>query len=308
MSKGLLIAAPSSGSGKTTLTLGLLRALHQRGETVRGAKSGPDYIDPRFHEAACGAPCPNLDAWAMTPERLGQLAGGHGTLIVEGAMGLFDGAPHPDPALDGKGSAAHLAKTLGLPIVLVIDVARMAGSVAALVRGFLTHDPALNIRGLILNQVGSPRHATLLTRALAPLDIPLLGTIPRSKALAHPGRHLGLVQAGERPDLDHFLNEVAETVEAGVDLQALLDCAAPLTPYGAPKRLAPPAQSMRYEWVQTHRSQIDAPIAHRTAPAHPERSRDPHLPRIPTEGTRAAWRFPRVAPHRVHARGSRQYQ
>lgn len=244
MSKGLLIAAPSSGSGKTTLTLGLLRALHQRGETVRGAKSGPDYIDPRFHEAACGAPCPNLDAWAMTPERLGQLAGGHGTLIVEGAMGLFDGAPHPDPALDGKGSAAHLAKTLGLPIVLVIDVARMAGSVAALVRGFLTHDPALNIRGLILNQVGSPRHATLLTRALAPLDIPLLGTIPRSKALAHPGRHLGLVQAGERPDLDHFLNEVAETVEAGVDLQALLDCAAPLTPYGAPKRLAPPAQSI----------------------------------------------------------------
>ena len=96
---GLILAAPSSGSGKTTITLGLLRALSRRGIEVRGAKSGPDYIDPRFHEAACGHPCPNLDAWAMTPERVRAMASGDGTLLIEGAMGLFDGAPP-----DGKGA------------------------------------------------------------------------------------------------------------------------------------------------------------------------------------------------------------
>ena len=104
MNNGLIIAAPSSGSGKTTITLGILRALKRRGVVVRGAKSGPDYIDPRFHEAACGAPCLNLDAWAMPPERISTLASGDGLLVVEGAMGLFDGAPP-----DGKGASADLA-------------------------------------------------------------------------------------------------------------------------------------------------------------------------------------------------------
>ncbi len=100
MARGFLIAAPASGSGKTTVTLGLLRALNRRGVAVRSAKSGPDYIDPRFHEAASGAPCVNLDAWAMGTDRLAALAhgsGAHGSeevLVIEGAMGLFDGAPH----------------------------------------------------------------------------------------------------------------------------------------------------------------------------------------------------------------------
>ena len=107
--QGLILSAPSSGSGKTTLTLGLLRALHRRGVAVRGAKSGPDYIDPRFHAAACAAPCPNLDAWAMSPERVRALAAGDGLLLIEGAMGLFDGAPP-----EGRGATADLA--LGAPL------------------------------------------------------------------------------------------------------------------------------------------------------------------------------------------------
>ncbi|HHC30194.1 MAG TPA: cobyrinic acid a,c-diamide synthase, partial [Rhodobacterales bacterium] len=113
--RGLILAAPGSGSGKTTLTLGLLRALTRRGEAVRGAKSGPDYIDPRFHEAACGQSCYNLDAWAMGPERIRALAAGPGLLLIEGAMGLFDGAPP-----DGKGATADLARLLALPVVLVV--------------------------------------------------------------------------------------------------------------------------------------------------------------------------------------------
>ena len=105
MSKALVIAAPGSGSGKTTVTLGLLRALRNSGVAVRGAKSGPDYIDPRFHEAACGISCPNLDAWAMNGDRLVAVATGEELLLIEGAMGLFDGAPP-----DGTGATADLAR------------------------------------------------------------------------------------------------------------------------------------------------------------------------------------------------------
>ncbi|MBU0644668.1 MAG: cobyrinate a,c-diamide synthase, partial [Alphaproteobacteria bacterium] len=210
MTRGLLIAAPSSGSGKTTLTLGLLRALSRRGVTVRGAKSGPDYIDPRFHAAACGAPCPNLDAWAMGPDRLRALAGGEkdgDTLIIEGAMGLFDGAPP-----EGKGACADLARLFNIPVILVVDASRMAGSVAPLVAGFVAHDPSVHVAGVILNKVGSERHKTMLLRALAPSGLPVFGALPRSSGLTHPDRHLGLVQAGERPDLEAFLNAAADAV------------------------------------------------------------------------------------------------
>ncbi len=234
---GLILAAPASGSGKTTLTLGLLRAFTRRGIPAKGAKSGPDYIDPRFHEAACGAPCPNLDAWAMTPARIADLAATGDLLLVEGAMGLFDGAPP-----DGRGSSGHLAHLLGLPVVLVVDAARIAQSVAPLVAGFARHDPAVRIAGVILNRTGSPRHAALLRRALAPLGIPVLGALPRQAGLTHPARHLGLVQARERADLAAFLDRAADALEASVDLDALAALAAPLpAPAGAP-RLPPPAQ------------------------------------------------------------------
>ena len=235
--RGLILAAPGSGSGKTTLTLGLLRALHRRGVPVRGAKSGPDYIDPRFLEAACHRPCPNLDAWAMGRDRIAALAAGDGLLLIEGAMGLFDGAP---PA--GKGATADLARMFGLPVVLVVDASHMAQSVAPLVAGFAQHDPEVTIAGVILNKVGSPRHESMLRDALAPLGLPVLGALHRRPGLTHPSRHLGLVQAGERGDLDSWLDEVARQVTVSVDIDALSNLAAPLPLPGRAPRLFPPGQ------------------------------------------------------------------
>jgi cobyrinic acid a,c-diamide synthase len=214
---GLILAAPASGSGKTTITLGLLRAMSRRGIAVRGAKSGPDYIDPRFHEAACGVPCVNLDAWAMSAARIAALAEGPGLLLIEGAMGLFDGAPP-----EGKGATADLARQLGLPVILIVDASHMGQSIAPLVAGFATHDPDVRIAGIILNRTGSPRHEAMLRRALSPLGIPILGVLRRETGLTHPSRHLGLIQASERPDLGTFIEHVATLAEGSIDIDALL--------------------------------------------------------------------------------------
>ena len=252
MGGGLIIAAPHSGSGKTTLTLGLLRALSRRGP-VRGAKSGPDYIDPKFHEAASGAPCVNLDAWAMSPARLQALAAGKAPLVIEGAMGLFDGAPP-----DGRGACADLARLFGLPVVLVVDASRMAQSVAAIVGGFAAHDPAVKIAGIVLNKVGSPRHEAMLRRALAGADLPpVLGAVPRDPALAHPSRHLGLVQAHERPDLDQWLDAVGDHIAAHVDLAALpfaplQGAPAPVTPAAPPAQHIAVAQDAAFGFAYPH--------------------------------------------------------
>ncbi len=236
-STGVILAAPSSGAGKTTVTLALLRLLARQGIAVRGAKSGPDYIDPKFHEAACGAPCPNLDAWAMSPARIKGLASGDGMLVIEGAMGLFDGAPP-----EGRGAVADLARMLELPVILVVDAGRMAGSIAPLVAGFAGFDAGVRIGGVILNNVGSARHEAMLRRALEPLGLPVLAAMARRADLALPSRHLGLVQAGERADLDGFLDRAAEALAQSLDLEAVMALAAPLA--RAPRRagLAPPAQ------------------------------------------------------------------
>ena len=251
---GLILAAPSSGAGKTTITLGILRALKRAGHDIRSAKSGPDYIDPQFHAAATQRPCLNLDAWAMTSDRIRTLACGAGDIIIEGAMGLFDGAPP-----DGKGSAADLARVLNLPIVLIVDAKAMSHSIAALVAGFANHDPNIAIKGLILNRVGSPRHAEMLKTALAPLGIPVLGTVPRTDALARPSRHLGLVQAGEMRDLDGFLDTAADHMETHIDLGALCDVMQPRAPAGrtsgrvrrAPRKIAV-ARDAAYSFLYPH--------------------------------------------------------
>ena len=231
-----IIAAPSSGSGKTTISLGLLRAL-SRQTPVRGAKSGPDYIDPRFHEAACGQPCLNLDAWAMTPARIRALAAGSTPLIIEGAMGLFDGAPP-----DSKGATADLARILDLPVILVIDAGKMAGSVAALAQGFINHDPSVRVAGVILNNVGSARHEKMLRNALR--DVTIYGAVPRTGTLHQPSRHLGLVQAQERPDLETYLDLAADLIAQHCDLPAL-QTRLHTNPSAevAPKRI-PPAQNI----------------------------------------------------------------
>lgn len=239
--RGLILAAPSSGAGKTTVTLGLLAALARRGFAPRSAKSGPDYIDPRFHAAATGTDCVNLDAWAMSPARLRSLAAGPGLLMIEGAMGLFDGAP---PL--GRGSTADVARILGLPVVLILDVARQAQSVAALAEGFARHAGDVTVAGLILNRVGSARHEEMLRRALDPLGLPVIGAVPRLAGLETPSRHLGLVQAAEHPDLAAFLDRAADAIGAACDLDGLVRLAAPRPPAPpappAAQGLPPPAQ------------------------------------------------------------------
>ncbi len=210
-----ILAAPSSHSGKTSVTLGLLRALSRRSGPalrVKAAKIGPDYIDPAFHQAACGQASQTLDPWAMPEARLiHQLADVQAECdltLIESAMGLFDGAG------DGSASTASLAKHLGLPVVLVVDTSGMAGSIAALVHGFHSFDPGLNLAGVILNKVASQRHGALLADALEPLDLPILACLPRQKDLHLPSRHLGLVQAGDTPELDRKLDALADWVEA----------------------------------------------------------------------------------------------
>lgn len=232
-----VIAAPSSGSGKTTITLGLLRAFKNGGVPVHAAKSGPDYIDPRFHEAACGQPCLNLDAWAMTPARIKTLSTDPLPLVIEGAMGLFDGAPP-----DGQGATADLARILNLPVILVIDAGKMAGSVAPLARGFIGHEPDVHIAGIILNNVGSTRHEAMLRRALG--ETAVFGAIPRTSSLSQPSRHLGLVQAQERPDLDAYLNAAAALITAHCDMPALQALLTPLPVSATPIKRLPPAQTI----------------------------------------------------------------
>jgi cobyrinic acid a,c-diamide synthase len=239
--KAMLVAAPRSGAGKTTITLALLAALRRCGLTVRAAKSGPDYIDPAFHAEAAGAPCLNLDSWAMGPALLDSVAHeasvGADLLIVESAMGLFDGA---GTGAIGEGTAAELAVQLRLPVLLVLDVAGQAQSAAATVLGFASLDPRVRIAGIILNRVGSDRHRASVERAIGTLDIPVLGAIPRDKAIHLPERHLGLVQALEHDDLELLLYRLADLAERHCDLARIQGLAAPLRIDQRPVAALPP--------------------------------------------------------------------
>jgi len=226
LAKGLVIAAPRSGSGKTVVTLGLLAALRRRGIVVAPAKTGPDYIDPAFLGRAALRDAVNLDPWSMRPKRLKALAGtqaiGADLLLVEGVMGLFDGAA------DGFGSTADLAELLELPVVLVVDAERQSQSVAPLVAGFANWRVGVRVAGVILNRVASMKHERMLIDALAVTGIPCLGAIPRSAALVVPERHLGLVLPGEVGAFETFLDTAAETIGDFVDLARLQTLAAPL--------------------------------------------------------------------------------
>ena len=217
---GFLIAAPNSGAGKTIVSLAISRALRNLGKSVITAKSGPDYIDPRFLEKASNYPCVNLDSWAMSPDQLTSLVSTHvnskNLFVVEAAMGLFDGS------LEGKGSAADLASCLSLPIVFVVDCASQGQSIGALVQGFVNHRSELKFAGVILNRVASERHEFMLRAALEPLDIKILGVIFRTDELKLPSRHLGLVQAGEHDQLESFLENAAKIVQGSIDLESLM--------------------------------------------------------------------------------------
>jgi cobyrinic acid a,c-diamide synthase len=228
---GLMIAAPRSGSGKTTLTLGLLRALRRAGVAVASAKCGPDYIDPPFHRAASGRPSINLDSWAMSPALLESLATRIGIdsdlIICEALMGLFDGVPGPTGR---TGSSADVAAALGWPVLLVLDASGQSQSAAAVVKGCAIYDPRITIAGVVLNRIGSPRHARLTTEAIESLGIPVVGTLPRSDTVTLPERHLGLVQAMETDELDQRLERMAEFVTGHAKIDAIRALASPSHP------------------------------------------------------------------------------
>jgi cobyrinic acid a,c-diamide synthase len=230
--RGLIVAAPASGSGKTLVTLGLLRALRKRGVRAVAAKAGPDYIDPTFHALASGAPCLNLDPWAMRPAALAGLVSAleetADLVLCEGVMGLYDGAGPGGEA----GSTAELARLTGWPVVLVVDARHQGASAAALVAGFARHDPAVRVAAVIFNRVAGVRHRAILKAAMARHvpEIAVLGALPYDPALALPERHLGLVPAGERREAEVIIARAAETVGAHVDLDRFITPAQPVGP------------------------------------------------------------------------------
>lgn len=242
---GIILAAPASGSGKTIVTLGLLRHLARGGHGVVSAKVGPDYIDPSFHHAASGAPCLNLDSWAMRRATLeglvAQLERCARHVICEGVMGLFDGAGIDGAGIGAAGSTADLAALTGWPVVLVVDARGQGGSVAALVRGFATHRRDVPIAGVILNRVNGARHRAILEAALeaALPELKVFGAVPREDGLALPDRHLGLVPAGEHGALDAFLDAAADHVATAIDIPALLAVARPASCEASRDRVQP---------------------------------------------------------------------
>ncbi|MEU9864348.1 cobyrinate a,c-diamide synthase [Streptomyces sp. NPDC047971] len=219
----LVIAAPSSGAGKTTVATGLMAAFAGRGLAVSPHKVGPDYIDPGYHALATGRPGRNLDAYMCGTGLIAPLfehgARGCDLAVVEGVMGLYDGA-----ADQGElASTAQVAKLLRAPVVLVVDASSQSRSVAALVHGFASWDPEVRIGGVILNKVATDRHEHLLREALGESGVPVLGVLRRAPAVATPSRHLGLVPVAERQaQAVEAVAAQAEQVLAGCDMDALL--------------------------------------------------------------------------------------
>jgi cobyrinic acid a,c-diamide synthase len=240
---GVLISAPASGTGKTTVMLGLLRALADEGLTVQPYKSGPDYIDPAFHRAAAGRASFNIDTWAMDGDLIAAVSGqsaGADIIVAEGSMGLYDGVATRGQS--GFGSSAETARTMGWPVVLVIDVGGQAQSAAATALGFKTYAPDLPFAGVILNRVASARHERLARLGMEQAGINILGVLPRRGDLALPERHLGLIQAVEHPDLNAAIAGYADFLREHVDLAAIRAAAAAGAPPATASLPKPPAQ------------------------------------------------------------------
>ncbi len=220
--RAFVVAGTHSGVGKTTVTVGLLGALGARGLRVAPFKAGPDYIDPTYHAAAAGQPSRNLDTWLMPRDAIrrsfDRAAARADVVVIEGVMGLFDGKEGEQD----DGSTASLAKLLGLPVVLVVDARAMSGSAAALVHGYQSFDPDLDVCGVILNNLGSDHHYELARDAIERhTHVPVFGGILRSDGLVLPERHLGLIPEPERAAAS-VIDEAARVVARRIDLDALL--------------------------------------------------------------------------------------
>lgn len=219
----LIIAGTGSGAGKTTVTLGLMKALARSGMSVQGFKCGPDYIDPTYHTAVTGRASRNLDAWMTSPEYVreafAKASAGHDISIIEGVMGLYDGK---DP-LSNTGSTAEIALVTQTPVILVVDVRSMARSAAAIVLGFQQLEPELNIAGVIVNRCGSAGHYSIVKKAIEQMcGIPVVGWLKREEDMSIPKRHLGLVPAIERGELEPLFERAADALQEGTDLDAII--------------------------------------------------------------------------------------
>ncbi len=219
----LVVAGTASGIGKTSVMVGLTRALRQRGLRVAVFKCGPDYLDPTYHVRASGSTCHNLDGWMMgcdaVVDTFLRACEGADIALIEGVMGLFDGA---SPTTE-EGSTAEIAKWLDAPVMLVVDVSGMARTVAAIARGVAAFDPELRLAGIFCNRVGSRGHLDILRRALS--DLPVLGGLPNEPALTFPERHLGLRTADEQAVPDSILSELGRVTGEWCDLDAILTVA-----------------------------------------------------------------------------------
>lgn len=226
-----VVAGTGSGSGKTTVTLGLMRAFAQRGLKVQGFKCGPDYIDPTYHAAVTGRPAHNLDSWMTSNDYLLdhflQVSEAADLSIIEGVMGLYDGK---DP-LGLTGSTAEIAILTDSPVLLVVDVRSMGRSAAAIVLGFQQLEPRVRIAAVIVNRCGSASHYETVKLAIEEAcGIPVIGWLLRDNSLSIPERHLGLLPAIERGELEPLFNHAAERVAESTDLERLLDIAQAATP------------------------------------------------------------------------------
>lgn len=223
MRKRLVIAGAASGAGKTTITLGLMAAWKQQGWNVQGFKCGPDYIDPSLHKAVTGRPARNLDSWMLPDDVLAEVfQKGSDTAdisIVEGVMGLYDGKY----ATSNQGSTAEISQKIDAPIILVVDCSKMARSAAAIVKGYQLFDDTTDIAGVIASKVGSEGHYRIIKEAVEQAcGIPVCGYLPRMEDLEMPERHLGLIPAIERGELDDLFNKMGRAVMETVDMERLL--------------------------------------------------------------------------------------
>ncbi|MET1031974.1 cobyrinate a,c-diamide synthase [Domibacillus tundrae] len=222
MSQRLVIAGTGSGAGKTTVTLALLGALIRRGLSVQPFKCGPDYIDPTYHTAICKRQSRNLDSWMGDKETVKSIfsrASKEADIsIIEGVMGMFDGK---DP-LKNDGSTAHISCLLDTPVLLVIDASGTARSAAAVVKGFQAMAPG-QIVAVIANKTGSEGHFRLIEQAvMQECGIPVVGHLLKMPGVNVPERHLGLVPAVERGDLNSFFDALAEAAEKTIDLEQVI--------------------------------------------------------------------------------------
>lgn len=223
MAKRVMIAGTSSGVGKTTLTIGIMAALKKRNLVVQGFKCGPDYIDPSYHTAVTKRVSRNIDSWMLSREVIRDIVERSGRdadiSIIEGVMGYFDGKS----PLENTGSAAEIAVITESPVLLVVDCSSMARSAAAIVKGFQTlHEPS-RIVGVIANRVGSEGHFNIVKTAIEQeCKIPVIGYMKKNNDLHLPSRHLGLIPAIERGELDSYFDSLAQEVEKTIDLNRLL--------------------------------------------------------------------------------------